>query len=242
MPAPVPAPGKNPGLVNPRRYQDFIELYNQIAKNVLTFKGNRKRLAEILIGAMPRPQLGRVFQVHGNGWMTKLELATLYLDNPEWLNPFSFFVFFNAYLPPNRVDNWNAWINNLGKAFSIDEKLIAKAIAQMPWPLNADQHYPQHANNAHYFNVLDGWMQNYFEINDKDTVERLWRLADYAANRLPPYPNTKDPVEQQFIKDFNTVAPRLRTEPLLSAGLNWMNPGVWIRAAYTRYQDYYQVF
>lgn len=243
MSAPLPAPGKKPGLVNPAMYKDFIELYNQIAQKVLTFENNRKKLVEILMGAMPRAQLGKVFTVDGKGEMTKLELATKYLNNPEWMNPFSFFIFLNAYLPPNPVGNWNSWMDNLGRAFAINKTLVDNAKMQMPWPDNGNQHYPQYANRAHYFNVLDGWMQNYFEINDPDTVTRLWRLATYATYKLPPDPNTKDPVEKQFINDFNAVAPRLRRNvALMSAGLNWMNPGVWIRASYTRYQDYYQVF
>jgi hypothetical protein len=241
MSAPSPAPGQKPGLVKPGKYADFIELYNQIAKKVLLYKDQREKLADILITSMPNAQRNREFQVAGNGRMTKLQLAKIYKENPGWMNPFSFFAFFNLYLPPNRVGNWKTWLANLGGAFALDAGLVERAKNQMPWPHEEDQHYREHTP-AHYFETLDGWMQNYHEITDKDVVDRLWRLADYATNKLPPNPETKDDIEKQFIKDFNAIAPILRVEPMLTAGLNWMNPGVWIRIARVRYADYYPIF
>jgi len=236
-------------------YQDFIELYHEIALNVLKFKNNRAELVDILIRAMPEAQKDRDFAVYKRQQrLGKLKLAQEYMANPEWINPFSFFMFFNSYLAsglgnastrlkPQLDVNWRTWIDNLVLELSIDcsRVNVAQAKKQMPYPDNGEQHHP-FANRAHYFAVNDGWLQNYYQITDKVTVDLLWRLANYATNRLPPDPNTTIPDEIQFIEDFNAVAPRLRSKPLLSSGLNWMNPGVWIRTPYTNYQKYHQVF
>lgn len=238
MPALTPAPGMRPGIQNWQQYQTFINLYNEIAQKVLTYENNRMGLITILNRALPAIQTRRDFQVRGGSRMTKGELLNIYAQNPEYMNPFSFFIFFNAYVrtPGYLYGNWSAWMRGLVGQLGIKAAIPgANAL-----PLNEHHADLFIGNPPDYFSVLDGWLQRYYDLLDKDVATRLWRLAKYATCNLPPAPNATNPTARQFIEDFNDVAPRLQMNAgLMSAGLNWMNPGVWVRANYTDYHTYY---
>lgn len=244
MAAPTPASGMRPGIQNYQNYQTFINLYNEIAKKVLTYHDKRAELVKILQEAIPiTHQKKQDFQVTGTQEqrrrITKEDLLNIYAEKPKTMNPFSFFALFNAYIRRGGLyGNWSAWMRGLVCQLKIDADIPdAEGL-----PINVHHGELFHPGNPpEYFSVLDGWLQTYYVLMPEEVVERLWRLAKYATYKLPPEPRTNDSDARQFIDDFNDVAPRLKemNSGLMSAGLNWMNPGVWVRANYTNYNAYY---
>lgn len=243
MPAPAPAKRRRPGIIHYQQYHRFINLYNAIAQEVLKYKDKRELLVKILRQAIPPAQVESVIQVHDRAPITKMELLDIYAQHSEWMNPFSFFAFFSTFLggPAGLYGNWRAWMEELVGQLGINAALPPETVFPMA------VHHPElyHPGNPpDYFSVLDGWLQTHYLLTNKDVVDRLWRLAEYATYKLPPNPiainpNALDPNARQFMEDFNDIAPRLiMSSGLMSGGLNWMNPGVWVRANYTEYYEY----
>jgi len=241
MPAPAPAQGMRPGILNPGNFKQFINLYNAIAKKVLDPKNKQKELTNILYDVMPEGQRNLPIAADPDGNMTKGKMLDFYMKNPETMNPFTFFAFFNTYVRPGGLyNNWSAWIRGVCGSLGVTAE-----IPESEDGLPVGGHHPClfHTPPPQYFSVLDGWFQGYRNIQLEDTVNRLWNLAEYAASNQPPDPNDNTAEKARFRRDFNLVTPLLNMNTgLMSGGLNWMNPGVWIRANYIIYRDYYQVF
>lgn len=247
MPVPVPAQGMRPGIQNHTDFEQFINLYNAIAKKILDYKDKRKELTDILDAvmqsdAMPEGQRDQAITFNFDGPRTKeWLLKEFYMENPETMNPFTFFAFFNTYVQQGGLyNNWSAWIRGVCGSLGVTAE-----IPESEDGLPVGGHYPClfPDGTPNYFSVLDGWFQGYRNIQLEDTVNRLWNLAEYAASNQPPDPNDNTAEKARFRRDFNLVTPLLNMNTgLMSGGLNWMNPGVWIRANYIIYRDYYQVF
>jgi hypothetical protein len=229
--------------------KEFHEFYQAVAKQVLTYRNNRKSLAEILLKSIPPEDPKSNITLTDRTTTNKKEIAYDFIKNPVLISPFSFFMFFNDYIGTKEHTiwpRWNAWTQSL-----ITELSLAPAIKS---PQRQDLPYRVHPHSrAHYFEVMDGWLQMYRELGNGNLPDVLWNVADYATNNPPPDPaqaKTNANINS-FIKDFNSAQSKLRivNAALLCGGLNWLNPWNWPRvggnemnACGGNYQGYYDKY
>lgn len=77
--------------------KEFHEFYQAVAKQVLTYRNNRKSLAEILLKSIPPEDPKSNITLTDRTTTNKKEIAYDFIKNPVLISPFSFFMFFNDH-------------------------------------------------------------------------------------------------------------------------------------------------
>lgn len=207
--------------------QNFHNFYQAVAKKVLTYRDDRVALAKILQQSIPREEPNNNITLIDGTTTNKKEIAADFIKRPVLISPFSFFVFFNAYigtLERTIWPRWEAWTQSLQEELSLDPAITLPTRQDLPYRV-----HPHAA--AHYFEVMDGWLQMYKELGRGNLPKILWNVAEYATHNPPPNPAQADDNVRAFINAFNSaqVALRVVNAALLCGGLNWLNPWNWPR-------------